>query len=323
MKRWMLILFLTSCADLLLQAQDAGFGQTVQFIQNKIHCCSVPFSSSVKRKVDGILVTLNGDITLRYSDGKPPQTFNLLKLYKETGEATGMDTIMNGKYIQFQINSGKTNLIRFATAADAKETYIAFLELRLLCKKEMLKLNDRPSAAIYFISRNAVLKTGNEMLFNSIRSIDQKKAGDTVIAVSSRGEGWLDKDSLPVGQWHFYAKDGSDKEYLFKAGTYSRTKPAMFEVKNIDSSDLSSKYQLSFCTLQEDHVKRIPFIKSYNWNYYHPDGKLWKSVDYLVSRIPIFTSIVMNGTENDPSSILVVQLKENPDEWTNRDTDLF
>jgi hypothetical protein len=31
----------------------------------------------------------------------------------------------------------------------------------------------------------------------------------------------------------------------------------------------------------------------------------------------------MNGTENDPSSILVVQLKENPDEWTNKDTALF
>lgn len=296
----------------LLQAQDAEFVKTVRLIQHKINCCSVPFSPSVKRKVDSISVVMNGEVTFYYSDGKPPLTFNLLKLYKERGGGTGMDTIMNGKYIQFYLNPDKINLIRFATAADAKEAYSAFRELRL-------KMNDRDPAAIYFIKRTTVLRSENEMLLNSIRCIDKMKAGDTVVNIKSRGEGWLDKDSLPVGQWSFYAEDDKGKEYLLKSGTYSRTVPAMFEVRDIDSSELSDRYHLSFCTLQEDHARNIPFIKSYSWNYYHPDGRLWRSVNYLVSQIPIWTSIMITGSEEYPSSTLAVMLKENPDEWTTED----
>jgi hypothetical protein len=317
MKQWLTVLFLTASTNFSLLAQDAGFEQTVQFVQNKIHCCSVAFSPSVKRKVDSISIALNGNMTLHYSDSKPPQSFNLLKLHKEMNEGMGMDTIMNGKFIQFHVNPRKISLIRFATVADAAETYTALQKLFLLCKEAMLKFNDHPSAAIYFISRNVVLKTENEMLLNSIRCIDRKEVGDTVIAISSKGEGWLDKDSLPIGQWNFYANDEQGKEYLLKSGTYSRTAPAMFEVKNIDSNDLSNHYHLSYCTLQEDHVKRIPFIKSYNWNYYHPNGEVWKNVDYQVSQIPIILSISINVEENYPSSILSVQLKENPDEWIN------
>lgn len=315
MKQLIPALFLITCTGFSSQAQDEGFGQIVQFVQNKVHCCSVPFSPSVKRKVDSISIALHGDVTLHYSGKKPPQTFNLLKLYREMNKGMGMDTIMNGKYIQFYINSHKISLIRFATAGDARETYIALQKLFFLCEIETFKFNDRPAAAKYFISRNSVIKTENETLLNSIRCIDKKDVGDTAISISSRGEGWLDKDSLPIGPWNFYARDGQDKEYLFKSGIYSHTVPAMFEVKNIDSSELSDRYHLSFCTLQEDQVKRIPFIKAYNWNYYHPDGKVWKSVNYQVSLIPIFTSIIMTGSENYPSFTLAVQLKENPDEW--------
>lgn len=298
---------------------DTGFAETVRFIQRKIHCCSVPFSPSVKRKVDSISIVVSGDVTLYYSDNKPPQTFNLLKLYKETDESTGMDTILNGKYIQFYVNADKINLIRFATAADAREAYIAFHRLRILCKKEILKFNDHPPTATYFIKRDAVVKTENELLLNSIRCVDKMKEGDTVVSISSRGEGWLDKDSLPVGQWSFYASDGRGKEFLFKSGVYSRTVPAMFEVKNIDSSELSERYHLSFCTLQQDHVKTVSFIKANNWNYYHPGGRLWKTVNYLDSQIPIWTSIRVTDPEDYASSALVVLLKENPDEWTNED----
>lgn len=135
MRQWITVLFLMACAD-FSQAQDARFTQTVHFIQSKIHCCSVPFSPSVKRKVDSVSVAINGDVTLHYSGNKPPQTFNLLKLYKEKGNATGMDTIMKGRYIQFHVNPDKINLIRLATAVDAREVYTAFLELRDLCKRD-------------------------------------------------------------------------------------------------------------------------------------------------------------------------------------------
>ncbi|HEX2847388.1 MAG TPA: hypothetical protein VHN59_12625 [Chitinophagaceae bacterium] len=301
------------------ETQDTGFAETVRFIQRKIHCCSVSFSPSVKRRVDSISIVISGDVTLYYSDNKPPQTFNLLKLYKETDESAGMDTILNGKYIQFHVNADKINLIHFATAADAREAYFAFHELQIFCKKEILKSNDRPPAATYFINRGAVVKTENEMLLNSIRCVDKMKEGDTVISVSSRGEGWLDKDSVPVGQWSFYSNDGQGREFLFKSGAYSHTVPAMFEVRNIDSTELSDKYRLSFCTLQQDHVRTIPFIKANNWNYYHPDGQLWKSVNYLVNGIPILTSIIITGVGDHPSTTLAVLLKENRDEWTNED----
>lgn len=426
-----------------LQAQDSNFEQTVQFIQQKVSCCAVPFSKSTRRKVDSIRIAKNGDIALSYSDNKPNQTFNLFELYKEEGEsATGIDTIMGGKFIQFYVNAKKARLIRFATAADAKEVYAALLRLFTLCKSErkmfsdlnfaqtlevinngiakwsgkgiavsawengdvrisnnrnthfgfnffdlagsshnnridengieivscdvkehaplawinfytargkaaFIRLdcyipaselaiirgaflhlrslctktdafNNRPAGATYFVSRNAVLKTENEMLVTSIRSIDKKDDGDTTLSVSSNAEGWLDKDSLPIGRWNFYAKNKLGKEYLFKSGTYHLTKAEMFEVINIDSSDLARNYGLSFYTLQKGHVRTIPFIKSGDWNYYHPDGKLWKKVNYQNENIPIHTEITetsVNGSGAEASTALIIILKDKLDEW--------
>jgi hypothetical protein len=60
-----------------LQAQDMSFEHTVEFIQAKISCCSVPYSASTKGKADSIAIGRNGDITISYSDNKLKQTFNL------------------------------------------------------------------------------------------------------------------------------------------------------------------------------------------------------------------------------------------------------
>lgn len=435
------LVFLTSNCY-LLQAQDSDFVQTVQFIQQKVSCCSVPFSKSTKRKVDGVSIAKNGDITLSYSDNKPKETFNLFELYKESDEATGIDTIMGGKFIQFYVNAKKARLIRFATAVDAREVYAALLRLFTLCKSErkmfsdlnfaqtlevinnrvakwsgkgiavsawengdvrisnnqnthfgfnffdlagsshnnridengieivscdvkghaplawinfytargkaaFIRLdcyipaselaiirgaflhlrslctktdafNNQPAGAIYFVNRNTVFKTENEMPVTSIRAADKKDEGDTTITINSNGEGWLDKDSLPTGKWNFYTKDKLGKEYLLKSGTYHRTNPEMFEVINIDSSDLAKNYRLSFYTLQKDHVKTIPFIKSGEWNYYHPDGKLWKTVNYQNENIPIHTEITetsVNGSGAEASTALIIILKDKLDEW--------
>lgn len=426
-----------------VQAQHINFEQTVHFIQQKVTCCSVPFAASTKRKVDFIDIEKNGDITISYSDNKLKQTFNLFDLYKEEEGATGIDTIMGGKFIQFYVNPEKIRMIRFATTADARDVYIALLRLLSLCKRESKMFSDLnfaqtlelinirlvkwaeksnivtviaeqngnvvisnkhvqsflfnlfdlshkeynnnddagietincdtnahaplawinfnkargnvafirldchtpkeeleiiryaflhlrslctkddvfnkpPSGAIYFVSRNAVLKTENEMLVTSIRSIDKKDEGDTTLSVSSNAEGWLDKDSLPIGRWNFYAKNKLGKEYLFKSGTYHLTKAEMFKVINIDSSDLARNYRLSFYTLQKDHVKTIPFIKSGEWNYYHPDGKLWKKVSYQNENIPIHTEITetsVNGSGAEASTALIIILKDKLDEW--------
>ena len=437
------LVFLTSNCY-LLQAQDSNFEQTVKFIQQKVSCCAVPFSKSTRRKVDSVSIAKNGDIALSYSDNKPKETFNLFELYKESDEATGIDTIMGGKFIQFYVNVKKARLIRFATAVDAREVYAALLRLFTLCKSETKMFSDlnfaqtlevinngvakwsgkgiavsawengdirisnnlntyfgfnffdlagsshnnrndengieivscdvkghaplawinfytargktafirlncyipavelamirgaflhlgslcikrdafkNPSAgAIHFVGRNTLLKPGNEMLATSIRAADKKDEGDTTITIISNGEGWLDIDSLPIGKWDFYTKNKLEKEYLFKSGNYQLTKARLFEVKNIDSTELAKNYQLTFTSLQQGQVKRIPFIKSGEWNYYHPNGKLWKTVNYQNENIPVHTEIVetpLNGSNTETSTGLIIIWNDKPDEWIN------
>lgn len=142
----------------LLQAQDSNFEQTVQFIQQKVSCCAVPFSKSSNRKVDSISITKNGAITLFYSDNKPKETFNLCELYKESEEATGIDTIMGGKFIQFYVSAKKARLIRFATATDAQETYTALQRLFTLCKSERKMFSNLNFAQTLEVINNGVAK---------------------------------------------------------------------------------------------------------------------------------------------------------------------
>lgn len=126
-----------------LYAQDKNFEQTVRFIQTKIDCCSVPFAASTTRKVAAIAITKNGDVTLFYSDKKPKQAFNIFSLYKGEGSVTGIDTVMAGKFIQFYAGEKKIRMIRFATRADAAETFTAVLRLFSLCsnKAQRAELN--------------------------------------------------------------------------------------------------------------------------------------------------------------------------------------
>ena len=113
----------------LAHTQNINFAHTVQFIQKKVSCCSVPFSASVKKKVDNIAIDKNGNIGLSYSDKSAKTHFNLFKLYKDEQSETGIDTIIGGKCIQFNVNENKARLIKFATAGDAKEVYKALLKL--------------------------------------------------------------------------------------------------------------------------------------------------------------------------------------------------
>ena len=378
-------------------------------------------------------------MTLRYSDNKVKQTYNLLELHKENEGETGIDTIMGGKFIQFYIHEEKIRMIRFASAADAKEVYMAFQRLlpllskeksfsslnfeesihfinswlsnwsespqsvrlktsqngmtvitgrmgqsfsfnlfdlkggeeqsghsggietiscnpkahaplawinfyttsgkdafiRLRCntpETELLKIreafihlkslctpskNKNPSnaEAVHFISRHSIITTTNEVLMASIRPIDKKDQGDTTFTISSFGEGWLDKDSLPTGTWKFYAGRDTGKEYLFKTGDYTRTRHEMFVVLNIDSSDLQKHYGRSFRDLQEGQVPVIPFVKSNDWHYYHANGQLWKKVSYKNIQIPVNTGIVMQDAEKPGATMLIIELKSGPDEW--------
>ena len=140
MKLLMSIIFCSFFCD--LHAQALSFEQTISFIQNKINCCSVPFTGSAPRRVDSISISKQGDITLSYSDDKPNQTFNVFQLYEEDVDSNGIDTIMGGKFIQFYINEERIRLIRFATAADASEVYSALLSLYPLLNAEEKMFSD-------------------------------------------------------------------------------------------------------------------------------------------------------------------------------------
>src|SRR5688572_16119572 len=379
MKIFFTVSFLLSILHINAQS---SFENTVQLIQNKVSCCSVPFSPSTKRKVSNIIIGKTGDISLYYSDKKAKETFNLFDLYKEES-VTGVDTVLAGKFIQFHINAEKIRMIRFASVQDAKQAYDAFLKLFSLCENKSsvisslnhqqtiqfinerlakwadpvnkLKMdaklngdivissnsqqifnfnffdlsngnnqkvsgieivgcdkkthaprswinfktpgrqvafirlncdipqnelenirsailhlgslsqkpelrNSKNDPGVYFLTRTSIISTENEILQKSLRPIDKMDIGDSTIEISSKGEGWLDKDSLPTGKWNFYAKNKEGKEFLFKTGIYQRTDPGLFQVFNIDSSDLKKQYHLSFYDLQQDQVNTIRFI---------------------------------------------------------------
>lgn len=89
----------------------------------------------------------------------------------------------------------------------------------------------------------------------------------------------------------------------------------MFEVADIDSVELAKNYHLSFSSLQKQQAQAVPFVKVNAWKYYHPDGNIWKKVNFKHRQIPVNTSIVIMDLENTEQTRLVINLKERLDEW--------
>ena len=298
---------------------DLNFQQTVDVINIRL--------SKWSEKGNPVrIIALNNGYVIVTNKGKQTLRFNLFDLKDENIQKNhGIETLACDPrahaplaWINFKSVGGTIGFIRLDCNTPNPELDIirgAFIHLKSLCTK-FAASNNPPYEALYFVNRNAVFKTDNKMLQGSIRSIDKIDGGDRTMSVSSNGEGWLNKDSLPIGEWKFYSIDSSGKEYLFKSGTYQRTKPEMFTVMGIDSSELAKKYQLSFYALQQGHVQTIPFIKAQAWNYYYPTGKFWKTVYYKTTQIPISVSIVMMDMENMGHTRLVINLKEDSmDEW--------
>lgn len=161
----------------------------------------------------------------------------------------------------------------------------------------------------FFVFRNDTIRTENEFLLNSIRPEDKKDTGN----IHSKGEGWLDRDSIPCGPWKFYAKDSAGREYLFKSGFYKRTRAELFVIKNMDENGSVTPYKLSLCTLQQDQVARTPFIKSGKWNYYQPNGTLWKTLEYQDENLPIEVYLIMD--KDNPNIVRPAVSINETDEW--------
>ena len=174
----------------------------------------------------------------------------------------------------------------------------------------------KPAEAVHFISRTSNLSL-TARAYHSLRALDKKDSGDTTWIIYSRGEGWLDKDSLPTGLWQFYAQDEKGGEYLFKTGYYRRTVPALFDIKAKDSSYSRQQHRVSFARVKADQSESIPFIKSGSWQYFHSNGQLWKKVSYQVEGIPIYLDevITTDGKGDLTGSSLIQRVKFNDDEW--------
>jgi hypothetical protein len=249
-------------------------------------------------------------VKLSYTPRKSPQSFNLFNLLKSAEAPLGIELYQDTKFIQFHVSEERTRLISFSTHEEAREVYNAFIHLIAMAE-------NKSTEAIFFLSRYAELKTSNPLLASSLRAEDKSELSGKEIIIESKGEGWLDKDSLPVGKWKFYARDEKQKEYLFKEGIYLKTNPGMFEVQGIDSAELNDNYHLSMQSLQEYRSKEIPFVKSGSWTYYQPDGKPAKTMDFISQRIPVSVSIMMEDPSSNKSTKLAIAINEKADEWSN------
>ena len=143
----------------------------------------------------------------------------------------------------------------------------------------------KPAQGVYFIKKHDRIKTTNYALFNSIRSIEKKDVGDTTYKINNYGEGWLDKDSVPVGYWRFYALENGE-EYLFKEGNYERTSSRNF-IYGRGNPDIAEKWHYTFEDIAQNYSELNTFIKRGDWKYYHLNGRLWKQINYQSSGIPL------------------------------------
>ncbi len=154
----------------------------------------------------------------------------------------------------------------------------------------------RSDSGVYFIHENETINHGKYYLSNSIRSIDKMDIDTSTIEIKADGEGWLDKDSVPVGNWKFYANSKAGNKYILKEGNYVRSSPSMFFLLG-DTDELKDVFGSNLDTLLMQQIRTIPFIKAGTWTY-HPNGKLWKKVTFRSSEIPIkFFIAEINGGE--------------------------
>jgi|GEM_PF-4058580 len=274
----------------------------------------------------------DGDFII-FNNKKQSFRFNLFNLAKpfyrpDRIDAFGIEpvscTINNvapATWINFYTREKQVAFFKLKCMPDAELQIIyQFLKhLKTLCPAPSPAIF-RPAGATYYLQHHQPLQTGHEALSNSIRASDKKDVGDTTFIIANRGEGWLDKDSIPVGEWRFFAKDEHGKEYLFKTGTYMRSTSASFSIRDEDA-ELLKTCRTSTNSLKEQQASSIPYVKGYTWIYYHPNGRIWKKVNFLTTEIPILLEAPaeIDDSGNTEVKSCVVRLKTDLDEWISKE----
>ena len=311
----------------LLRMSDTRKETTVASFQSVVNAINEKLAKWAEGKIQ-LAAREDGNILIT-SSGKRVFAFNLFELdiYGNGTDSYGMQVVPCSKkaaaelsWINFYSAGKTTAYFKLGCMPDAELSSLhqLIIQLRFLCQPSFAT---KPAGAVHFIRSTETVHAQNEMLLGSIRSSDKKDVGDTTLLIYSSGEGWLDKDSLPVGTWRFYAKGPDGIPYLFKTGDYSRTKASMFEVQNSDSAWVSKHHGVSFASLREEQTSIVPFIKAGSWKYFHPDGSKWKVVSYQVEKIPVFLDVMIttDGAGNDTGSSLIARTKEDRDEWISAD----
>ncbi len=165
---------------------------------------------------------------------------------------------------------------------------------------------NKPYPGKFFVKRTSVIDSSQSNIYY-LRPFDKKDVNDTTMEIKSLGEGWLDRDSIPVGHWIFYTRE-KNKEYVFKEGNYTRTNLKMF--KYVGPNRLKELGYDPHEIIKSEY-KEIRFIKSGIWKYYHSNGKLWKQIKYE-STIPVECYYGQND-DNIHIYLKLNQLKT--DEW--------
>lgn len=273
-----------------------------------------------------ITATRQGDIAI-FSLSKPAFRFNLFELSKNpvhSSDAFGIDAkpcsagaAAEISWINFYAGSETKGFLklRCMPAQELLKLHRLFVQLRSQMQPE--KLPGMPADGKYYINNATQLSRSNDFLFNSLRPLEKKDEGSVTHLVASSGEGWLNQDSIPVGNWRFFALDPKGAAYVFKSGSYQPTSSNMFDVAGIDSATAWKDHGVSFTSVKANQVTYIPFVKVREWNYHHTNGARWKSPVYMHNFIPVYLDVVIStdALGNPTGSAVTVKSKEDPDEW--------
>lgn len=125
----------------LAQKKSDAFEVAVTTIKKNIQCCSVAFQGNKSNRATTVMIFRTGEMTIVYSNSRPPVSFNLFELYKDTEAPKGIYHKPGTKTIVFNIGEFHKQAIRFNTNSRANETYHQFLSIIQLGKETNTTVN--------------------------------------------------------------------------------------------------------------------------------------------------------------------------------------
>jgi hypothetical protein len=131
---FIIITFLWSDFSVAQKKTDA-FEVAVTTIKKNIKCCSVAFPGNKSNKATTVMIFRTGEMTIVYSNNRPPVSFNLFELYKDVEAPKGIYYKPGTKTIVFNIGEFNKQAIRLNTNSIALETYHQFLSIIQLGKE--------------------------------------------------------------------------------------------------------------------------------------------------------------------------------------------